>query len=541
VVTLLSESVARPTVTRRLVIAGSALAALFALAVGARLVGIALFITADEDNWMRRAGNFTQAIERGDLQRTFQSGHPGVTAMWLTRLGVGDEVSRLAGVTVQDYPVTREPGFTDLLIRARHAFVVVNALLLVTIVALAARLVGLGPALLGGVIMALDPFMVAHEQVVHVDALSTGFMSVAMLAGGIYWWAGGRPGYLVLCGLASGLAVLTKAPSLVLGLLLPAVALTAPILDRPSWPWARLLRSLVVAGLIGLAVVLALWPSLWVAPVETVERFIQYTIEISNEHRPGNYFLGQAVADPGPFYYPVALMYRLSPLTLAGLVALLVLLPPRSLTRPTALLLLFACGFVLFLSLAGKKLDRYLLPAFPALDLLAGLGLWTLGTWIAPYLARSGLGPRAQRVAVGLAVAVLVVGQSIPLAMVAPYALAYYNPLVGGGPAAARVLLIGWGEGLDQVAAYLNAQPGADRQLIAIYFPLELNFQGMVAGTVTQFGDPRPINYVVDYVNAAQRDHTPLEVASLVPVRQVWINGILYARVYHLDPPLRVH
>ena len=61
------------------------------------------------------------------------------------------------------------------------------------------------------------------------------------------------------------------------------------------------------------------------------------------------------------------------------------------------------------------------------------------------------------------------VGHALPLAVVAPYALAYYNPLVGGGPAASRVLLVGWGEGLDQVAAYLNAQPSSERQLIAIY------------------------------------------------------------------------
>src|SRR5205823_3146884 len=134
----------------------------------------------------------------------------------------------------------------------------------------------------------------------------------------------------------------------------------------------------------------------------------------------------------------------------------------------------------------------------------------------------------------------LAVAQALPLVMVAPYALAYYNPIVGGGPAADHVLLVGWGEGLDQVAAYLNAQPDPGSQFIAVYFPLELNFQGMVAGTVTQFGDPRPINYVVDYVSAMQRDQTPPEVTGLVPVKEVWINGILYARVYHLVPPRRV-
>jgi hypothetical protein len=181
-----------------------------------------------------------------------------------------------------------------------------------------------------------------------------------------------------------------------------------------------------------------------------------------------------------------------------------------------------------------------MLPIFPALDLLAGFGLWTLGTWLEPYIGQGRLGVRARRALAVAVTLVLLVGHSLPLAVVAPYALSYYNPLVGGGPAASRVLLVGWGEGLDQVADYLNAQPNADRQLIAVYFPLELNFQGMVAGTVTQYGDTRPIDYVVDYVNAIQRGHTPREVYGLVPAHEVWINGILYARIFHLDPPRRV-
>ena len=538
--TLVAERIERPSATRPHILSASVLVALFVLAICVRLVGITLFITPDEDNWMRRAGNFAQGLSQGDFRRTFQSGHPGVTTMWVAMLGTGPEVARLAGVTVQDHPVTREPRFMDLMVRARLAMVVVNAMLLVGIVALCWRLAGLGPAMLGGIVLALDPFLVAHTQVVHVDGLSAGFMTIAILAAGVYWWAGGRPGYLAVCGVASGLAVLTKAPSLVLGLLVPVVAISALLFDRSAWSWFRLGRSLIVAGIIGLAVVFALWPSLWMAPIDTVNRAIRFTLDTSAEHRPGNFFLGQPVADPGPWYYPVAVMFRLSPLALAGLVSLGVLLPPRPLKRPTILLLLFIVGFVLFLSLAGKKLDRYTLPAFPAIDLLAGFGLWTLGIWLAPYFGLSRIGVRAQRALAAGATLLLVMGHSLPLAVVAPYALAYYNPLVGGGPAAGRVLLVGWGEGLDQVAAYLNAQPNPQQQLIAIYFPLELNFQGMVAGTVTQYGDARPVNYVVDYVNAAQRSHTPREVYGQVPVHEVWINGVLYARVFHFEPPRRV-
>ena len=50
----------------------------------------------------------------------------------------------------------------------------------------------------------------------------------------------------------------------------------------------------------------------------------------------------------------------------------------------------------------------------------------------------------------------------LSLIAVRPYPLSYYNPLLGGGATASRWLLVGWGEGLDQVAVYLNAQDGAD-------------------------------------------------------------------------------
>jgi 4-amino-4-deoxy-L-arabinose transferase-like glycosyltransferase len=212
-----------------------------------------------------------------------------------------------------------------------------------------------------------------------------------------------------------------------------------------------------------------------------------------------------------------------------------VLLPPRSTRNSCILLLLFVVGFLLFLTLPSKKLDRYALPVFPALDLLAGLGYWAVGTRLLRALAARR--PGAPRLAAVGLVGLLGIAQALPLLMVAPYPLAYYNPLMGGAPAAARVMLVGWGEGLDQVAAYLNAQPGARRQRIAIYFPLVLNFQGMVTGTVTSIGDPDPVDYVVDYVNASQRSQIPGAIVGQAPELAVRINGIVYARVFRMTPP----
>ena len=502
--------------------------ALFGLALLPRLIGIDLFVTADETFWMRRAANFARAIERGQFERTYQSGHPGVTTMWVAWLGMGSGASSLESITEPDPTGGRRARFMELLVRARLAFAAANSALVVLIALLAWRLFGLGPAALGAVLMALDPFLIAHGQVVHVDALSAGFIVVAMLAAAIYWWGERGHGYLALCAVASGLAVLSKAPSLFLVAFVPLVALSARLAGGRDLSWSRLVLALIAGGIGALVTVVLLWPALWVAPLETVRRAIQFTLETAGQpHEPGNFFLGRPVADPGLPFYPVATVFRLTPVVVGGLAALTILLPPPSLRWQSALLVDYALGFLVFLTLATKKLDRYALPLFPVLAILAGLGLWALCVRARPKTAWRLLG-------VVLALAVL--AEAIGLFGVRPYSLAYYNPLVGGGPAAQRVLLVGWGEGLDQVAAYLNAQPGAASARVAIYYPLTQSLQAMVLDTVQPYGSSHPADYVVDYVNASQRRHTPAEVAGLAPELTVQMNGIEYARVYRLTP-----
>ena len=113
-----------------------------------------------------------------------------------------------------------------------------------------------------------------------------------------------------------------------------------------------------------------------------------------------------------------------------------------------------------------------------------------------------------------------------------PYPLSFYNPIVGGGSTAERLILVGWGEGLDQVAAYLNAQPDAEVATIGVFYPLTVNFQALLRGTAINLGGSTRPTYVVDYVNARQRAQTPSYVRDRMPDFVVRINGIDYARVY---------
>ncbi|NJO07931.1 MAG: hypothetical protein HC876_21775 [Chloroflexaceae bacterium] len=52
------------------------------------------------------------------------------------------------------------------------------------------------------------------------------------------------------------------------------------------------------------------------------------------------------------------------------------------------LLALFVLAFLLMITLSAKKFDRYLLPVFPTLNILAAVGLVGLGNWLAGRLGR---------------------------------------------------------------------------------------------------------------------------------------------------------
>ena len=64
----------------------------------------------------------------------------------------------------------------------------------------------------------------------------------------------------------------------------------------------------------------ALWPALWVlGPGEVLSRIVAFTRETGGQpDEVGSFFLGQVGAEPGPFYYPVSTLFRLSPFATSG-------------------------------------------------------------------------------------------------------------------------------------------------------------------------------------------------------------------------------
>jgi hypothetical protein len=181
---------------------------------------------------------------------------------------------------------------------------------------------------------------------------------------------------------------------------------------------------------------------------------------------------------------------------------------------------------MLFMSPAPKKLDRYMLPAQVMLDLLAGAGYWWLFGALRPRrLAAAALGAP-------LLAQALLCWQSYP------YPIAFYNPLLGGLAGAERTIIVGWGEGLEQAAAYLNAQPNAAEQVVSVHYEHVLRPR-LRARTVRPTA-PVAIDYLVLYINMRQR-HQVLTapqraLAGQEPVFTARVNGVEYAWVYQATP-----
>src|SRR5829696_8385678 len=156
---------AQPLARRRPTAMTVGMALTFVLALAVRLLAHDVVITADEDNWMRRTGGFTFGLLNGQLGRTYQNGHPGVTTMWIGLLSQGpDGALRFADRVHGLRFVGQVPGYMEGLAQARIGFAVLGAVAAAGSALLTMRLFGLGPAVLTGLSLAAEPFLVANQQ-----------------------------------------------------------------------------------------------------------------------------------------------------------------------------------------------------------------------------------------------------------------------------------------------------------------------------------------------------------------------------------------
>ncbi|MEZ4859970.1 MAG: glycosyltransferase family 39 protein [Caldilineaceae bacterium] len=529
-----------------------------------RTLALDAFATADEHDWLTFSANFYHALATGELDQSFQIEHPGVPVMWAGALALWTERAALAP-TPQPYfsrltdeleqwlaaNTTITP--LDLLVEGRWWLILWGALVLTCGFFPLRRLWGSSTAVVAVLLVGWDPFLLALARQLHPDGLAPAlvFLALALFAA---WLYGGYPWrYLLLSAFVTGLAWITKVPT---GVLAPVALLLVGIVwlrsrrqpERASAPpWSTLAGALLLWGGVAGITAFVLWPALWLDAIGVAQRIVAEMRTYAGGHVNPNFFHGQIVADPGPFFYPTVLLFRLTPVACMGLVAWLPLWWQRQQIQPgqwvgCGAFLLFALIFLGVMTTGAKKFDRYVAPVLLMLDLLAAVGWVSLVRllaarwakvagvkWIAPALLAGG-----------------VCGQGALSAMTYPYYFTYYNPLVGGARVAQQWLLIGWGEGLDEAARWLNQQPDAEQLRVVSWYPYS-PFSYFFKGETGDWSYLAPLawldtDYVVIYANQWQRNLP--DAAALQhflphePVHVVRLGGLELARIYDMRDTL---
>lgn len=519
------------------------------------------FVAVDERSWLTRSGNFYLALSTGDLASTFQRYHPGVTTMWMGYLGFLWQYPEYPA-DIQGQITSMSDG-RDRLVYYGHAPMEILAagrfFMVLTIVALlllgfwiAVDLFGLAAALAGIVLLGFEPLGLGLTRMLHVDGMSSTLMFVSVLAF-IRFYApdariAGRWRDLILSGVMAGLAWLTKSPTLFLG---PMVLLISGIALLHSWreqgrlssaAWGRAIRALALWGGVAVLVFFICWPSMWVRPLANIQEILGAATESAEDSNQKIFFNGQVyLDDPGAIFYPLTYIWHVTPITLIGLALALIAGVVGWRRRPqacpqswhsAALLLLYALLFALLMTFGSKKIDRYLLPAYFALAMVAGIGWHAFSRWLGSSVLH-GRSARGARWVLPL----VLVGQVALVLPHFPYYFTFYNPLLGGAARAPQVLMIGLGEGIDEAARYLNAKPNAEELVAASWYrggSFNYIFRGQDLG-LERFFDA---DYAVIYIHQWQRrvpDVRMLEYfADLTPEHTVTLHGINYVSIYDL-------
>lgn len=554
---------------------------IFCISFFLRIFEITVPLNLDEVLWLSRGTLFFKFLFEGNLAETFQRHHPGVTNMWLYGSGMllncqfnqlfpgwldmkqsVDIQGCLNTIALWKIPI-------NLYIIPRLLQAIITSACMVAIYVLAKRLLGQAVALAAIILLILEPFFLAYQRLLTTDALQADLSVLALLLFLLYLRENsGSPKVfpkdranrrsktsrrsLIISGVLMGLATAAKIPTL---FVLPGVLVWIVLIEFGLWQtnfhprgWKRQIIDICLWLITICTTIYLIWPAMWAAPLETLS---QLQGGLSKEADIGNlFFLGQVTDSPGLVFYPLVLVYRLSPAVQVGLLACLIILLVPKLRRSCkktpeliALVLVPLCVIV-FLSCINRKYDRYLLLAYPELVLLAGVGWISILTWVkgnikVQQLFQPLIGSALRRTTKNVKLGILMVGlQLFVLIPHFPYYLTYYNPLFGGTKVAQNVFMMGQGEGLERVARWLHRLQLPQNITVASWYPTALvpYFQGQVLDVRGKPNNLIQANRVVDYVNGTQRQWLKPELFNYFQVQQplykVQLHGVDYARVY---------
>ncbi len=506
--------------------------------------------------WSDRAFHFGNAVLEQDWATTYQRYHPGVSLMWLT--GTGLQIfSRLQGGLTPDQMLGVEPTKPGTLTQSVVAGVIPLALTIAFCIALTypllSRLAGRTIAFVAAVFLVFDPFFIEYSKVIHPDALLSSLMIVSILMLLVYLKEKQNI-WLVLSGIFTGLSLLSKTPAIFMlpytALLVSAVTFwrqyqDRDLVQRTDWKgviW-QAFSTLAIWGIIALAVFIILWPAMWVEPVEVFKRLLYgITFHRTLPHMNPIYFAGNVyIEDPGISFFLATILWKTTAITFPFIILGFIFAIIRFRTQKAKIfwaLAVYVFFFTIQMSIAEFKQMAYILPIFPALDIMAAFGM----VWTVEAISKLNIWRSRQWLPITIIGVVLLVNMLLVFDHF-PYFGTHFNNLFGGSRMAQRFLPFqDNGEGLEIAARYLSQLPHGQDETATLFDRSAIVFQREFIGrTLTEFVPWA--TYRVYYINHLMRGigqeewgESWLADQSKEPLMTVEFDGVTYVWVYGDNP-----
>ena len=382
----------------------------------------------------------------------------------------------------------------------------------------ARKMFGVEAALIAASLLVFDPSMLAHGALVTTDMAATFGFLAAVLA--LYFYLESRVGfYLIITGVATGIALAVKHSSVLLAPALLALAILDPVFVSSSEKSRarRILENLAAVVIVGLIAVAVLWmtygvryaarpngagtwanesvadsnsmlatritPALERAhllPEAYLKGFQDILVDPEVIPRPA-FLLGRVYRGGRWFYFPVAALIKFSAVVLIFALAacfswrfwkkhrrelLFLIVPP-------AIFMAASCASNINMGI------RHILPVLPFLILFGASGTWVL----------------LSRYKNGLAVCAVAVFLHAASSLHAfPNYIAYSNEFWGGPSNTYRYLAdsnVDWGQSMKEAKAYLDRAQPKSCWMIHAYNDMDSDY-GIPCGETSEFKVDEP-------------------------------------------------
>lgn len=481
-------------------------------------------INPDGVNWHYRMQQFVIGLKTGQLEKTYQHYHPGVTLMWIAGIPV-EIYKQITGITVYDMN-----NFQSFHLVAKTSVVLAQLALSILGIYLLSKVTGFRKSFLTFLFLSLEPFFLGNSRMFHMDVLLALFVFNTLLFSYLSLKSENKIS-MVFAGIFLSLSFLTK--SIGIGVLLFVVfyAIYYLTINKKLVFFKIFLTIIFISFVISLFV---FFPALFKGPVYYLSEIFSESERVGVRDGHGQIIMGEYTREAGLSFYPLVLLMKVSPFILLGILFWIIYLFSNFkkifsdkkifFTRFTTYLLIFYLGYFVVMSFPTKKIDRYMIPIYPLLSYLAVIGFEGIGEYLKKYKKQMSF----------LLITAFIVFVIIPDIKLFPYPFTYTSPLFGSSDSANKVIAQKpFGIGIFELKKHILNNYGdypklgfIDVKPIEAIYPNSKVFDIRVTG-------PGSYDYIVLAVNENMPDKIRTDTRYYFEKSSsVYINGLEFWRVY---------